>query len=87
MTDESEKPSAEIQRQIIEQKRSQFRAMGFEAELEIATLKIQKAGREEERQRAKTLVDLRDKANNCYASATELTRLLSELPEPPKAEA
>lgn len=81
----SQKPKLEVQRQMIERKRDQFREMGFDSELEIATLKVQKPlGPEEEREKAKALTDLRSKADNCYRSAKELGEMLASLPEPKK---
>lgn len=84
-TKDEQHPELEVKRKMMEQRRDHFRQEGFGAELEIATFKIQKTGSPgEERQKSQTLKDLRTKADNCYASARELVRLLAELPEAPK---
>lgn len=79
-----ERPEADVQRKMIEQRRDQFRAAGFDAEMEVVCLKAQQVPAEQEREKAKTLGEFRQKAENCYASAREMVRLLAELPEPEK---
>lgn len=79
-------PSPEIRRKILEGKRDQYQAAGFEAELDIATFKVQKVPAHEEREKASKIEEKRLVAENCYASAKELGRLLSELPGPEGSE-
>jgi hypothetical protein len=83
-----QKPDVEIQRRMIEQKRDQFRQAGFDAELEIATLKVQDvSGESEEDERGKMITTLKGKAENCYRSAEELSAMLARLPKPKKEKA
>lgn len=80
---DNQRPSRDVQRAMIEQKRDQFRAAGFEAELELATLKVQEpASKEEKEQQEKAFEDLKLKAANCYRSATELSGMLATMPKP-----
>lgn len=81
----NQKPELEIQRKMIEQRRDNFRAQGFDAELEIETLEIQEtAGDDEGREKEKAVEVLRGKSRNCYKSAEHLSGLLSRLPKPKK---
>lgn len=85
MSDESQKPDPQVQRSMIEGKRDQLRAAGFDAQLEVISLNAQKVESPgEERDRVKMVREFRLKAENCYLGAKELDALLSELPEPEK---
>lgn len=82
---ESQQPADDVKRSMIEERIGKFRRAGFDAELEIATLKIQKtSGDKEERERDGALKNLRSTAANCYASAKELSSMLEALPVPKK---
>lgn len=85
---QSQQPDDDVKRQMIEERIGKFRRAGFDAELEIATLKIQKtSGDKEERERTEALKNLRSTAANCYASAKELSQMLESLPAPKKEKA
>ena len=78
----SQKPELDVQRRIIEQKRDQFRAHGFETELEVTTLRVQEVASEAEgAKREEMIQDLETKVRNCYRSAEELQSLLAKLPK------
>lgn len=82
----SQQPTLEVRRQMIEQRRDNFRAQGFDAELEISTLEIQETASPEEQQEKQKAIDvLRGKVRNCYKSAEHLSGLIAQLPKP-KAE-
>ena len=76
-----QQPSPEIQRRIIEQKRDQFRAEAFGAEIEMAAVAAQTVGVSDE-ERERTSTELANKAANCYAAAKKMDDLLKALPKP-----
>lgn len=73
-------PTLETKRSILTQKRDQFRAMGYEAEVEVETIAVQVAGTDEDA--AQTIANLKSKASNCYMSARRLDEMLAKLPQP-----
>lgn len=78
----SEQPSVEEQRAILEQARGELRRKGFVYELEIVSQKAQ--SHPDARAKAKALAELRVDADNCYAGAREMSKLIEALP-PAKA--
>lgn len=82
---EEQEPTLEVKKRMIEQKRDQFRAAGFDATLEAISMNAQKAvGAQQERERMQIVSDFRAKAANSYLAAKEMDALLAQLPEPEK---
>ena len=71
-------PTIAVQRALLTQKRDQFRALGFECELDAETLAAQHAPNAAEL--VEQITNVRRKAANCYASARRLDVMLAELP-------
>lgn len=77
-------PTVEGKRQMLTNFRDQFRAKGYEAELNIEAVEAQTGIEDAEDQIEK----LKAKAANCYASARRMDEMLMKLPAPkpsPKA--
>lgn len=79
---EDELPEVEERRRILEQARSELRRKGFVFQLEAVSQGAQ--FHTDEGAKKKALAELRQNADNCYAGAKEMTRMLGELPEPAK---
>lgn len=75
-------PTVEIKRAILTQKRDEFRAMAYGAEVDVETLLVQVAVSDD--QVDQQVTNLKQKADNCYRSARRLDEMLAKLPKPPK---
>ena len=76
----SYQPTLDVKRQMLTNAREQFRAKGFEAELNIEALKAQHPGAEEDI--AEQLATHEHTAKNAYAAARRMDEMLSKLPKP-----
>lgn len=73
---------------MLTQMRDNFRAQGFEAEMNAVAVRVQVASSEEEKSgKVKIISDFESKAQNCYLSAEELSGELAKLPKPKKEKA
>lgn len=73
-------PTLETKRQMLTNAREQFRAKGYEAELNIEALKVQEGFGDENV--AKQIDDLSNTAANSYKAARRMDEMLSKLPKP-----
>jgi hypothetical protein len=75
----SQRPDLEVQRRLVQSKLEQFRAMGYEAELDLLAAQVQQGDN-----RDQMITDLEQKRDNCYAAAKEMATALAALPKPKK---
>ena len=80
------RPTVERKRAQLEHAREQFRAQGYEAELNIEALKVQivEADADEEADDSipRQITRLENTRDNAYRSARRMDELLSQLPAP-----
>lgn len=70
---------------MLTQMRDQFRAQGFEAEMNAEAVSVQVSeSEEEEAARTKMVAECRSKAENGYRCAEKMSELLAKLPKPKK---
>lgn len=70
---------------MLTQMRDQFRAQGYESEMNALAVSVQLGNTEEEKaSQTKLVADYGTKAENCYRSAEELSAALAKLPKPKK---
>lgn len=73
-------PALEVKRLMLTQARDEYRAKGFAAEINVESLKVQQAGKNEDV--AQQIADQELTAKNCYASARRMDEMLLKLPKP-----
>ena len=85
MSDTLELPIAQ-HRALLTDKRDRYLMLALDAEVEAVAIAVQKHG-VTDRERNRAILQHRDKAANCRASAAEIDRLLRELPTEPEPDA
>lgn len=73
-------PTLDVQRAMLTQARDQYRAKGFEAEINIEALKTQDAGTGEDV--AQQITQQEHTAANAYKAARRMDEMLAKLPKP-----
>lgn len=79
---QSFRPPLEAQRAMLEKARDDFRAQGYQCEINIEAFSVQEAGDGEVRDRE--VENLEHKRDNCYASARHFEEKLATMPKPKK---
>lgn len=78
-------PDIESKRQMLTNAREQYRAKGFEAELNVEAMKVQVVpGEDGAKKVAAQIAEHENTARNAYASARRMDELLAKLPKPKK---
>lgn len=77
-------PDLKVRRAMIEQKRDNYKAQGYDFFLERMGAEVQDPGADPRAKKAhqETIKELLMKERNCYAVAAKMQKLLDELPVP-----
>jgi hypothetical protein len=75
----NQQPELEVRRSMLTQMRDNLRAQGFEAETNATVLAVQSVGAEGKAAQSQAIGELKQKAENCYRGAEELSLQLSKL--------